>query len=100
MDAAVVPYDASMVYCITVYISHNNKIAATKIIIIIYYDYIWLFRHGILDAFFVVKASCGGRWWIPSSNWIIDEEANGVIDFVSIIIVIIIIIIIIIVFVV
>ena len=45
-------------------------------------------HHGILDAFFVGKASCDGRWWIPSSNWIIgEEEATGVIDFVGIIII-------------
>ena len=55
-------------------------------------------HHGILDAFFVGKASrCDGWWGIPSSNGIIDEEATGVIDFVSIISIIIIIIIIVVV---
>ena len=79
-----------MPYCI---VSAIIIVVATKTITI---ERIWSFCHGILNAFFVAKASrCDGRWGIPSSNGIInEEEANDVIDFVSIIIVIIIIIII------
>ena len=83
------------VSCTVLYygISHNNNSNKNNII-----EHIWSFCHGVLDAFFVGKASrCDGRWGIPSSNWIIDEEeATGVIDFSIIIIITIIIIIIII----
>ena len=37
-------------------------IAATKKIIIIYYEHIWSFCHGVLDALFVGKASRCGGW--------------------------------------
>ena len=75
------------VSCTVLYygISHNNNSNKNNII-----EHIWSFCHGVLDAFFVGKASrCDGRWGIPSSNWIIDEEeATGVTNFVDNIIII------------
>ena len=75
-----------MLYCIVPAIIIVVATITTK--------HIWSFHNGVDDAFFFVKASCGcgcgGRWSIPSSNWIIDdEEAIGFIEFVVIIIIVI-----------
>ena len=47
-------------------ISHNNIriiIAATKIVILIHFEHLWSFYHGVVDAFFFVEASCGCGGW-------------------------------------
>ena len=77
-----------LLYCITV----SAIILAATNMIVIYYERM-VVHHGVDNAFLAKASWCGGRWSIPSSNWIIDdEEATGAIDFSIIIIIIIIII--------
>ena len=92
MDAVLllraVPYSIRAV----LYYGISATIIVVAATITITTKHIWSFHNGVVDAFFVGKASCGcgGRWSIPSSNWIIDdEEAIGFIEFVVIIIIII-----------